>query len=77
MKPLIAFATHWLPAPMFVTARTRPAWRWKDQYLIKPSDVAPLVPQLKTRLTFFGHTHVQGGFAVTPDGVTTIDPERG
>jgi diadenosine tetraphosphatase ApaH/serine/threonine PP2A family protein phosphatase len=48
----------------------------EDQYLIKPSDVARLVPQLKARLTFFGHTHVQGGFEVAPDGVTTIDPER-
>jgi predicted phosphodiesterase len=48
----------------------------EDQYLIKPADVAPIVPQLKTRLTFFGHTHVQGGFAVALDGVTKIDPER-
>ena len=46
----------------------------EDQYLVAPGDVAPLLPCLNTRLTFFGHTHVQGGFLGTPEGVKTIDP---
>lgn len=47
----------------------------EDEYLVRPADVASLLPHLKTRLTFFGHTHVQGGFVAAPDGVTKIDPE--
>lgn len=46
----------------------------EDQYLTKPADIVPLLPRLKTRLTFFGHTHVQGGFMTAPDGATAIDP---
>jgi diadenosine tetraphosphatase ApaH/serine/threonine PP2A family protein phosphatase len=47
----------------------------EDQYLITTGDVAPLLPHLKTLLTFFGHTHVQGGFLVSASGVNKIDPE--
>jgi predicted phosphodiesterase len=47
----------------------------EDAYLAAARDVAPLLPHLKTRLTFFGHTHVQGGFVAAPDGVSVLDPE--
>lgn len=46
----------------------------EDTYLVRPADVAPLLPYLETSLTFFGHTHVQGGFMVAPEGATMIDP---
>lgn len=46
----------------------------EDAYLIKPADVAPLPPQLTKNLTFFGHTHLQGGFIASEEGVTAIDP---
>lgn len=46
----------------------------EDQYLVKPAEVAKLTPSLKTPLTFFGHTHIQGAFLAAPDGVSAIDP---
>lgn len=46
----------------------------EDQYLVKASDVAPLGPSLRSPLTFFGHTHVQGGFLLTASGVVPVDP---
>jgi predicted phosphodiesterase len=48
----------------------------EDQYLVTPDHVAPLLPHLKTPVTFFGHTHLQEGFVVTREGVEAIDPER-
>jgi diadenosine tetraphosphatase ApaH/serine/threonine PP2A family protein phosphatase len=36
----------------------------EDEYLITPADAAPLRDSLMAQLTFFGHTHVQGGFLV-------------
>jgi predicted phosphodiesterase len=47
----------------------------EDQYLINAGEVALLLPHLKTQLTFFGHTHVQGGFLVSEAGAAKIDPE--
>ena len=46
----------------------------EDAYLVKPADVAPALPHLKTQLTFFGHTHVQGGFVAAEAAVAAIDP---
>jgi predicted phosphodiesterase len=46
----------------------------EDNYLVRPADVTPLFPYLRANLTFFGHTHVQGGFIATSDGVIPIDP---
>jgi predicted phosphodiesterase len=48
----------------------------EDEYLISIGDVSSLRPQLETRLTFFGHTHVQGGFMVTRRAVAKI-PAKG
>jgi predicted phosphodiesterase len=47
----------------------------EDAYLAKPADVAPVLPHLSTQFTFFGHTHVEGGFNAARGGVTAIDPE--
>ncbi len=46
----------------------------EDQYLIHAGDVAPIRDYLDTRVTFFGHTHIQGGFLVTRSGVRRIFP---
>jgi diadenosine tetraphosphatase ApaH/serine/threonine PP2A family protein phosphatase len=47
----------------------------EDQYLVNTAEVIPLLPHLQTQLTFFGHTHVQGGFVVSTAGAARINPE--
>ena len=37
----------------------------EDEYLIGGAEVAQVFEYLDRSITFFGHTHVQGGFAVT------------
>jgi predicted phosphodiesterase len=44
----------------------------EDEYLVNISDVLPLKSKLQTPLTFFGHTHVQGGFEVLPRSIRHI-----
>lgn len=46
----------------------------EDEYLIHPGDVEQLRSSLDTQLTFFGHTHVQGGFLMTRAGTRRIFP---
>jgi predicted phosphodiesterase len=46
----------------------------EDDYLIHPGDVQPLRGYLEAPVTFFGHTHVQGGFLITRGGVRRIMP---
>ncbi len=48
----------------------------EDDYLITIADVAPLRKDLATPLTFFGHTHIQGGFLVARSGIKRIVPAR-
>jgi diadenosine tetraphosphatase ApaH/serine/threonine PP2A family protein phosphatase len=56
----------------------------EDEYLIHAGDVAMAREGLDTQVTFFGHTHVQGGFLVArrgirriiPDGVLQIEPDH-
>jgi predicted phosphodiesterase len=48
----------------------------EDAYLVKPADIDSVLPSLTTPVTFFGHTHVQGGFVAARNGVSAIDPER-
>lgn len=43
----------------------------EDEYLLHPSEVAQLVGYLDARVSFFGHTHIQGGFRVMR---TTVKP---
>jgi predicted phosphodiesterase len=47
----------------------------EDEYLISIGDASLLRPDLETRLTFFGHTHIQGGFLLTRRTVVKIHPE--
>ncbi len=47
----------------------------EDEYLISTGDAAQLRADLQGRITFFGHTHVQGGFLLAPigsDRITTV-----
>jgi diadenosine tetraphosphatase ApaH/serine/threonine PP2A family protein phosphatase len=48
----------------------------EDEYLITLGDVAQIRSYLDTPLSFFGHTHLQGGFLVARGGVGWIDPGR-
>ena len=47
----------------------------EDEYLVGPEDVRFLSDFLDTKLTFFGHTHLQGGFLLTPRNVKRIMPD--
>jgi predicted phosphodiesterase len=44
----------------------------EDEYVIESTDASELKQSLSVPLTFFGHTHLQGGFVVRPGGVETI-----
>lgn len=45
----------------------------EDEYLVTPSDVEHITPE--HGLSFFGHTHLQGGFVIHRAGVQTIAQE--
>lgn len=47
----------------------------EDEYLIGIPDVKLIASGITTPLTFFGHTHVQGGFLLTSGGVRRIKIE--
>jgi len=40
----------------------------EDEYLVNPNDALPVLQNLSTPVVFFGHTHLQGGFVLTPTG---------
>lgn len=46
----------------------------EDEYLLQARDVAGVAAYLERPVTFFGHTHVQGGFLVHRNGVQVIPP---
>ena len=48
----------------------------EDEYLVGVEDVQFLGEYLDTKLTFFGHTHLQGGFLLAARGVKRILPDR-
>jgi predicted phosphodiesterase len=48
----------------------------EDDYLITVADVAQLRGHLATPVSFFGHTHIQGGFLLTRGGIKRIVPGR-
>jgi predicted phosphodiesterase len=48
----------------------------EDQYLVNANEAAQQLPHLKSAITFFGHTHVQGGFLVSDAGAAKIDAEN-
>ncbi len=56
----------------------------EDEYLIHAGDVAMAREGLDAQVTFFGHTHVQGGFLlarrgirrIAPDGMLQVEPDH-
>ena len=48
----------------------------EDEYVVTASDAAPLFQLLGAPLTFFGHTHRQGGFRLSRRTVAQIAPDR-
>jgi predicted phosphodiesterase len=44
----------------------------EDEYLLSSSQLAEQLPFLENQVTFFGHTHVQGGFLLAPHGTRVI-----
>jgi predicted phosphodiesterase len=47
----------------------------EDEYLLTSYQLPALLPFLENQVTFFGHTHVQGGFLLTPHGTRLIPPD--
>jgi predicted phosphodiesterase len=48
----------------------------EDEYLMTATDVATIHKEIDTPLSFFGHTHVQGGFLIARNSVKPIDRHR-
>jgi len=48
----------------------------EDEYLMAVADVTAIRNEIETPLSFFGHTHLQGGFLIARNGVKPIDPHR-
>jgi predicted phosphodiesterase len=48
----------------------------EDEYLLGENDARPEMERLPVQLTFFGHTHVQGGFVVRGGRTQTLRPPR-
>jgi len=44
----------------------------EDEYVVSERDAAQLAPYLDSSLSFFGHTHLQGGFLCHPNGVKRL-----
>jgi diadenosine tetraphosphatase ApaH/serine/threonine PP2A family protein phosphatase len=50
----------------------------EDHYLLGPAEAVPALRALTLQLVFFGHTHHQGGFSLTPAGnLRPLYPECG
>lgn len=48
----------------------------EDEYLMSAADVTAIRNEIETPLSFFGHTHLQGGFLIARNGVQPIDRHR-
>ena len=46
----------------------------EDEYVVEPDEAAEAFTYLQSRLAFFGHTHLQGGFIWNRERVETIAP---
>ena len=44
----------------------------EDEYLFSEEEAAQVAPYLETQVSFFGHTHVQGGFLCHRNGVKRL-----
>jgi predicted phosphodiesterase len=51
--------------------------RDEDEYVVEAFDAPPVFEDSATPLVFFGHTHLQGGFALHPSGMTRPIQYRG
>lgn len=47
----------------------------EDEYVVSPREAAQVFPYLDGRVTFFGHTHIQGGFAQARENLQVIRPQ--
>ncbi|MBK5291270.1 MAG: metallophosphoesterase family protein [Acidobacteriia bacterium] len=47
----------------------------EDEYLMQSEEALMMMGYLDTRISFFGHTHVQGGFRFHHGGVQRLDPK--
>ncbi len=47
----------------------------EDEYVLTVADASPLREAVSVQTTFFGHTHVQGGFVLTRSGARRILPK--
>lgn len=48
----------------------------EDEYLMTTNDVATIRRDIDTPLSFFGHTHLQGGFLIARNNIKPIDRHR-
>jgi predicted phosphodiesterase len=46
----------------------------EDEYVVSPREAAQVFPYLDGHLTFFGHTHIQGGFIQFQDKLQVVRP---
>ncbi len=53
------------------------SFRDEDEYMLSASDAADEFEHVQMKVTFFGHTHVQGGFAAEDDMIHTPKPNYG
>ena len=44
----------------------------EDEYVVSDQDASQVIPYLDVSLSFFGHTHLQGGFQALPGGIRRI-----
>jgi len=49
----------------------------EDEYVVSTREASQVFPYLDGHLTFFGHTHVQGGFVQTPEELQIVRPAPG
>ncbi|HEX4006391.1 MAG TPA: metallophosphoesterase family protein [Acidobacteriaceae bacterium] len=47
----------------------------EDEYIVTVRDAWPSLHETNTRLTFFGHTHIQGGFATNGEEWFRLSPQ--
>jgi predicted phosphodiesterase len=48
--------------------------RDEDEYLVESHDAPPAFEESASAVVFFGHTHLQGGFVRTPEGIAEPIP---
>jgi diadenosine tetraphosphatase ApaH/serine/threonine PP2A family protein phosphatase len=47
----------------------------EDEYLLSVFQLPALVPFIQSQITFFGHTHIQGGFLLAPRASRPLFPQ--